>query len=128
MSRASAPCPRAGAWEDAGPAAKDVTTRQRGTTESRRSRDVMTSSFHPRASSNRARFAKPHDLGVRIAEAREHLVGVLAQARRRTLDAWTAVGELERGQRHGHRALDPLDRVVLVEHPTRLGPGCVRRL
>src|SRR2546428_692634 len=77
---------------------------------------------------NRAFLAQLRDVGVRVADPREHLVGVLAQARRRTLDARTAVGELERGQRHGHRALDPLDRVVLVEHPASLELGIGQRL
>src|SRR4030095_6839105 len=72
------------------------------------------------ASLDRAVFAQLRDLRLRVAEAPQHLVGVLTQARRRGLDARAAVGELERGQRDRHGALDALDLLVPVQHAARL--------
>src|SRR5206468_5890591 len=69
--------------------------------------------------SDRAFSAQLRDLVLGVAEAREHLVGVLAQTRRRGLDARTAIGELERGHRHGDGALDAVDLLVAVQYAPR---------
>src|SRR2546426_733306 len=82
---------------------------------------------HPRGS-NHALFAERRDLRLRVAQAREHRVRVLTQARRRSFDAWAAVGELECGHRHGDRALDPVDLLMLVEHAARRELGIGQRL
>src|SRR4029453_4293261 len=110
MSRASAPWPR-GVWADTDHATAEIRTRPSTISEWRRSREAMDVSFRL----DHALGAERRDLRLRVAEAPQHLVGVLPQARRRGLDARAAVGELERGQRHRDRPLDAVDLRVLVE-------------
>src|SRR5215510_1852525 len=109
ISRASGPWPR-GVWADTDHATAEIRTRPSTISEWRRSREAMDVSFlKPRlgrrgpspatacgAHSHRldhALGAQRRDLGLRVAEARQHLVGVLPQARRRGLDARAGRGQ-----------------------------------
>src|SRR5262245_52656879 len=78
--------------------------------------------------SDRALGAQLRDVVLRVAEARQHFVSVLTQARRRSLDARTILRELERGQRNGHRSLDAIDRLVPVQDLARLELRVAQRL
>src|SRR5262245_29779706 len=122
MSRASAPWPR-GVWADTDHATAEIRTRPSTISEWRRSREAMDVSFL-----DHALRPKRCDLRLRVPEARQHLVGVLPQARRRRLDARAAMGELERGQRHRDRSLDAVDLRVLVEHAASFQLGIGQRL
>src|SRR4029450_1111102 len=89
MSRASAPWPR-GVWADTDHATAEIRTRLSTISECRRSREAMDVSFRL----DHALRPKRCDFRLRVAEARQYLVGMLAKARRRGLDARGGVGEL----------------------------------
>src|SRR5437667_363354 len=67
-----------------------------------------------RGGSDRALVAELRDFLSAVTQPQQHRVGVLAQARGWSLDARSAVGELERGQRDGPGPLDALDRAALL--------------
>src|SRR5262245_55235294 len=77
----------------------------------------------PSDRSDHALRPQRRDLRLRTAKARQHLVGVLAQTRRRGLDARAAMSVLERGQRHRDRTLDAVDLRVLVQYAADLQLG-----
>src|SRR5215469_9080079 len=71
--------------------------------------------------------AKTGDLLHAITVLGEHRVGVFAHLVRRVLDRWSAMRELERGERHPERAVDAGNRVEFMEYAApgemRVGEG-----
>src|SRR6516164_11638641 len=80
-----------------------------------------------RAPSDHRGTAKAGDLVRAITVLGEHRIGVRAELGRRPLDARSAMGEFERGERHPERTVDAGSRVEFMEYAAlgemRVGKG-----
>src|SRR5437867_1764716 len=102
MSWASAPCPRAGAWEDAGPAASDTKTRPRTASEARRRGEVRASCMTASCEGCRAHL-EGSEVPKRITVFGTRFDGSTA-AVRRGYPRHSSRSRLQRQSRAAHRA------------------------